>query len=116
MRVDISSYEYTVDDVIGKFLTLDTVVGYISYARKLITELKKIGKARMTDHYATAINRFIRFNSEGEVLFADFNTSLMERFECHLKENKICMNSISYYMRNLRAIYNKAVEIGLQLH
>lgn len=107
-----TSGDYTVDDVIAKFLTPDTVVGYVSYARKLIAELKKIGKARMANHYTTAINRFTRFNGEVEVLFADFNTSLMERFECHLKENKICMNSISYYMRNLRAIYNKAVEAG----
>lgn len=111
--LDKTSAEYTVDDVIGKFFTPDTVVGYISYARKLIADLKKIGKARMADHYTTAINRFIRFNGEGEVLFADFNSSLMEQFECHLKENKICMNSISYYMRNLRAIYNKAVEAEL---
>ena len=111
--LDKTTGEYTVDDVIGKFLTPDTVVGYISYARKLISDLKRIGKTRMADHYTTAINRFIRFNGDGEVLFADFNSSLLERFECHLKENKICMNSISYYMRNLRAIYNKAVEAGL---
>lgn len=111
--LDKAGCEYSVGDVIDKFLAPDTEVGYISYARKLIAELKKIGKTRMADHYTTAINRFIRFNGEREVTFADFNSSLMERFECHLKENKICKNSISYYMRNLRAIYNKAVEAGL---
>lgn len=111
--LDKTAGDYTVDDVIDKFLTPDTIVGYISYARNLIADLKKIGKVRLADHYTTAINRFLRFNGDAEVLFADFDASLMERFECHLKENSICLNSISYYMRNLRAIYNKAVEAGL---
>ena len=105
--------DYTVDDVISKYLEPENVIGYISYTRKIITDLKKIGKNRMADHYNAAVNRFIRFNGDGEVPFADFNSTLMERFECHLKENMICPNSISYYMRNLRAIYNKAVEAGL---
>lgn len=111
--LDKMGADFTVDDVVVKFLTPDTVVGYVSYAHKLIADLKKIGKVRLADHYTTALNRFIRFNGEGEVIFADFDSSLMEKFECHLKENNICMNSISYYMRNLRAIYNKAVEAGL---
>lgn len=111
--LDKTGEDYTVDDVTEKFLTPDTVVGYISYAHKLIADLKKIGKARLSDHYTTVINRFIRFNGEKEVMFDDFDTTLMEKYECHLKESKICQNSISYYMRNMRAIYNKAVESGL---
>lgn len=111
--LDKTAGDYTIEDIIEKFHTPDIVAGYISYARKLIADLKKIGKVRMADHYTTAINRFIRFNGNVEVLFTDFNATLMERFEYHLKENNICPNSISYYMRNLRAIYNKAVEAGL---
>ena len=111
--LDKTGGDYTADDVIGKFLTPDTVIGFISYARTLIADLKNIGKVRLADHYTAALTRFIRFNGEGEVSFGDFDTTLMERFECHLKECKICPNSISYYMRNLRAIYNKAIEAGL---
>lgn len=111
--LDVTGEDYTVDDVTRKFLTSDTAVGYISYSRKLISDLRKIGKARLADHYTTALNRFMRFNGGEDVLFDDFDADLMEKFECHLKEGRICLNSISYYMRNLRAIYNKAVESGL---
>lgn len=34
----------------------------------------------------------------------------MAEYEVYLKSNGICPNSSSYYMRNLRAMYNRAVE------
>ena len=37
----------------------------------------------------------------------------MMAYEAHLKSMGICPNSISFYMRNLRSIYNRAVEKGL---
>ena len=37
----------------------------------------------------------------------------MVGYESWLKGNGLCPNSTSYYMRNLRAIYNRAVEQGL---
>ena len=35
---------------------------------------------------------------------------LVKRFESHLKENGKQPNTVSYYMRNLRVIYNRAIE------
>jgi len=109
-RLDKSGNEYTVDKIVEKYLDPDDIVGFLSFARKLISNLKRTGKARISDHYTAAINRFIGFHGEGEIAFEEFNTALMGEYECHLKEEGLCPNSISYYMRNLRAIYNKAVE------
>ncbi|KAA6345157.1 Tyrosine recombinase XerC [termite gut metagenome] len=38
---------------------------------------------------------------------------LIQRYETYLKNNGLCINSISCYMRALRAIYNQAVKKGL---
>lgn len=105
--------EFTVEDVVEKFNAPDAVVGFLSFARNLISNLKKIGKTRCADHYAVALNSFIRFNGAEEISFEEFDGNLMQRYECSLKGNGLIPNSISYYMRNLRAIYNKGVEEGV---
>lgn len=108
-----SGVEYTVDDVVEKFLAPDTVIGFQSYARNLISGLRRIGKGRCAEHYTVALNSLIRFNGEVEIAFDEFDGNLMQGYECFLRKSGLIPNSISYYMRNLRAIYNKAVDEGL---
>lgn len=108
-----SGNEFTVEGIVEKFNTPDAVVGFLSFARKLISGLKQIGKTRCAEHYTVALNSFIRFNGDAEVPFEKFDWNLILQYECYLKENGLIPNSISYYMRNLRAIYNKGVEEGL---
>ena len=52
----------------------------------------------------------MRFRSEQDVLLEEVDSNLMVEYESWLKENGICKNTVSFYMRNLRAIYNRAVE------
>lgn len=108
-----SEHNFSVDDVIERFHSPEIAIGFLSFARKHINKQKQIGKSRSAEHYATALNSFIRFNGSNEVSFDDFNGNLMQKYEYYLKEEGLCPNSISFYMRNLRAIYNQAVEQGL---
>ena len=39
----------------------------------------------------------------------------MLEYEAWLKDKGICPNSTSYYMRNLRAVYNRAVDKELTI-
>lgn len=112
-NLEKSGIEYTVGDVVEKFTDTDAVIGFQSYTRKLISELKQMGKTRCAEHYTTALNSFMRFKGDVEVAFEEFDSNLLQRYECFLKQSGLIPNSISYYMRNLRAIYNKAVEDGI---
>ena len=40
----------------------------------------------------------------------EVDSDLMMAYEAYLKSKGICPNSSSFYMRNLRAIYNRAVD------
>ena len=84
---------------------------FLSFAQDLIIQLKQIGKERTAESYASAYNSFKRFmDNNGDVLLEDVNSNLMIKYEIYLKNCGVCPNSCSYYMRNLRAIYNRAVE------
>lgn len=113
--LDRDGKEYSAEMVAEQYLSPDAVVGFISFARKVIARCKEIGKVIAADHYTTALNSFIRFNGDEEISFDEIDSQLIERYEQYLKGNDLCPNTISYYMRKLRAVYNQAVDSGLTI-
>lgn len=101
---------YTAENVVEEYLSLANSHGFISFARNLVGQLKQIGKLRTAETYTTVVNSFTRFRKESDILLDDVDSDLMTAYETYLKSNNVCPNSISFYMRNLRAIYNRAVE------
>lgn len=82
----------------------------MSFAWELVKQLRQIGKNRTAERYMTVLNSFRRFLGENDVLPEEVDSNLMVKYETFLKTRGICPNSSSYYMRGLRAIYNRAVE------
>ena len=87
---------------------------FFAYARKVIRQTQRMGKERMAEIYASALNSFIRFRDEsGDIALEHITPSLMMEYKADLERNGKCPNTLSFYMRNLRAIYNRASEEGL---
>ena len=110
VRLEHAGTPYTADKVVELYTSPADCGGFIAFARQLIGELKQIGKRRTAETYTTALNSFIRFHGEHDLLFGEVDSNLMVEYETWLKEHGVCPNSSSFYMRNLRAIYNRAVE------
>ena len=79
------------------------------YAESLAVGLERRGQMRTADAYRTATRGLIRFNKGEDIPMHQINACLIKDFEKHLRDAGKMPNTISYYMRNLRAIYNKAV-------
>lgn len=114
--LDLSGDEYTADEVVSQFHRSDSVVGFVSFARKLCDERRLMGKVCAAEHISSTINSFLRFYGSDEIEFCDIDSALMIRYEQYLKDNGRCLNTVSFYMRKLRAIYNQAVEQGYARH
>lgn len=84
---------------------------FVAYAEQYIESLRKAGKP-VASHHQCAVSRLVAFYGSRYIPFAEVNSALMLRFESWLK-GKVVRNTSSYYMRNLRAIYNHAVEEGV---
>lgn len=102
--------DFTVDDIINAYNSPEAVVGFLSFARKHISDLRQMGKIRLSEHYTTSLNSFVRFHGDEELAFEEVDCNLIGRYESYLKGLGHCPNTTSYYMRNLRAIYNRAAE------
>lgn len=109
-RLERAGHDYTADDVVKLYLTPAETGGFMSFAWELVKQLEQIGKNRTAERYTTVMNSFGRFSGENDVLLDEVDSDLMMRYETFLKARGMCPNSSSYYMRGLRAIYNRAVE------
>jgi len=105
--------EYTADDVAERYFDHESVVGIISYIQSIINEHRKLGLNSAVNHYTSLRNSLIRFRNNEEIPFDAVDEQLVRNYENHLKADKLCPNSTSYYMRKLRRVYNLAVERGL---
>lgn len=109
-RLERTGSAYTSDKLVELYCTSTYNKGFISFANNLIKELTQVGKKRTAETYMTTLNSFMRFRKEKDILLEEVDSNLMMGYENYLKSTGICPNTTSYYMRNLRAIYNRAVE------
>lgn len=114
-RLERNGNPYTADRVVEDFLSPTADVCFISFARNLIMQVERIGNKPVMEKYATAINSFERFRKGKDVLLDEMDSDLMTAYEAGLVSAGVCHNTVSFYMRNLRAIYNRAVDKELTL-
>lgn len=96
---------------------------FLSFMKKVIAQQKQLGKARTAETYASAMNSFGRFltsqttsiiaDKEVDISMESVDSGTIQAYEMFLKSSGLSLNSISFYMRNLRAVYNRAVERNL---
>ena len=104
---------FTADDVIAMFHKLTKESSLFTFMHGVIAQLKQLGKIRTSETYTATLNSFMAFRDEQDVPLDGISSDMMLMYEAHLKARGVRMNTISFYMRNLRAVYNRAVEKGL---
>lgn len=85
--------------------------------------LRNDGKIRTAETYEASLMSFMRFYRHtfsflpdilaGDPSLDDLTPALMERYQSFLYIRGLAQNTISFYMRTLRAVYNRAVDKGL---
>lgn len=74
---------------------------------------RKTGRTRSAETCLTALNSFKRFRKHADLGYDEVTSDLVQRYESYLKEQGLCRNTSSFYIRQFRTCYNLAVEQGL---
>lgn len=111
--LEMEHRRFTADDVIAMFHKKTRESSLFSFMHGVIAQLKQLGKVRTSETYTATLKSFMAFRKEQDVPLDGISSDLMLLYEAHLKGRDVSMNTISFYMRNLRAVYNRAVEKGL---
>lgn len=88
-------------------------VSLFLFMESIIQQFKEQGEKRRFETYTTTLNSFKRFRQQKDIQLKTMDKDEICAYEAFLKKRGLCMNTISFYMRNLRAVYNRAVEAGL---
>ena len=112
-QLDISGQRYTADDVITAFQQQTGNHTLFSFMQLTITGLQRMGKLRTCETYRTTLRSFMQFRHDKDLLWSELDSELMQMYEAHLRSKGLARNSTSFYMRILRAVYNRAVEKGV---
>ena len=104
---------YSADSIIEKFNRQTGEETLFCFMQGLIVRLKQLGKVRSSETYTAALVSFMKFREGRDVLLCEIDGNTMMFYEAWLKGKGICPNTVSFYMRILRAVYNRAVERGL---
>jgi len=83
------------------------------FVEELAVELGQRKQYRLIEAYRVTSNKLIAFNDGQEVALSSINSCFMKDFEQYMEEKGNTPNTISFYNRNVRAIYNKAVKRGI---
>lgn len=113
VELESNGNRFTADDVVRKFQ--ETVDGHMffGFMDDVISQLKRLGKVRTAETYTSTLHSFMRFRNGDDIMLEEINSDLMMEYEAFLKLHGVTMNTISFYNRILRAVYNRAVEKGL---
>ena len=80
------------------------------YVRELTQRLYKNGKYRSADIYGHLAQFHEIPKKRKTLLISQLDSLIMEDYESYREKNGLTLNTISFYMKRLRAIYNKTLE------
>ena len=101
---------YTADEVVERFKDNAGTLSLFSFMQGIIVQLKRLNRIRTSETYAATLASYMKFREGKDILLCEMDGDSMMLYEAWLKGNGACPNTISFYMRILRAVYNRAVE------
>lgn len=107
-RLNRKSLDYTIEDIVGRYEQTRANFRFFVFAQKEIEAKESIAKHGTAGLYRSTISSFSRFVVNEELKFTDITYSLLKNYSLHLQAKGVALNTINMYMRNIRAIYNKA--------
>ena len=119
-KLDANGLAYTADDVIDEFNRYADEYSMFNYMESLIAKFKQNGKVRTSETYKSTLNSFKKFlcdakcqgrlREDEDIMLDCLTSEIMESYEAWHHKRGVAPNTISFYTRILRAVYNRAVE------
>lgn len=101
---------YTADDIVASFQNNIEGQSFFNFMQGIIARLKQMGKIRTAENYSCTLKSFMQFRGDRDILLSEIDSDLMQLYEAYLHGKGAVRNTSSFYMRILRAVYNRALE------
>lgn len=111
-RLEGEGIPYTADYVADEYIRYSKEYTLFNFMDNIISCLKDNGRIRTSETYTATLNSFRKFRQGRDIMLDCINVQIMNSYEAWNREKGNLPNTISFYNRILRAVYNRAVEEG----
>ncbi|MDE6011035.1 MAG: site-specific integrase [Muribaculaceae bacterium] len=112
-KFDSTGIPYTAQDVIAEFRHYTKECSLFNCMERLIIKLRDNGRIRTSETYAATLSSFRKFRHGEDIMLDCLTSEVMESYEAWHQQRGVVPNTISFYTRILRAVYNRTVESGI---
>ncbi len=82
----------------------------IQFTRKEVVRAQRDGRFKTSQSYNCALRSFLRFRNGEDISLRHLNSTIVKEYQRYLKRKDLLPNTVSFYMRILRLLYNRAVQ------
>lgn len=111
-RLQAALPHYSADDIVEEYRRFRREYSLFPFMEGIIRALKDNGRIRTAETYRSALNSFRKFRLGRDIMLDAITPATMEQYGVWLKRCGVVPNTVSFYARILRAVYNRAVESG----
>ena len=111
--LESKNIKYSTDEIISTFQKQDNEQSLFNFMRGVILQLQQMGKQRTSETYRATLRSFMSFREDRDILLEEIDSDTMLMYEAYLHNRGLTKNTTSFYMRILRAVYNRSVEKDL---
>jgi len=102
-----------VNDVRHNIASNEESASFKTFTAKIIAELKEAKKLGNADVYQQTLNFMVRLTGRKDLTFDDIDFQMIKSVESKFLSNEgNTLNGLSFYLRTVRAIYNRAIKEG----
>lgn len=102
--------DFSIDEVIALIKSKKEVYFVFPFWESVIDDLRKTGKHGNMNAYKNTLSAFKKFRNNKDLEFVSLNYQVVKEFDSFLLTKGLQVNGISFHMRTLRAVYNRAVK------
>lgn len=107
--LDSCAVDYSVEDVISRYKSPQSHILVLDYMRTQIEQLRAANRLGTAKNYEKTMCSFGEFLGDVRLPLSALTEHVITNYNSFLIQRGLVRNSVSFYMRVLRAVYNKAV-------
>lgn len=110
LELERKKRNFTIDELVSKINRNESNLKFYKYSDKIISELKKAGEIGNAAVYQTTLNVVKDFTENNDFPIDTIDYSWLKQFDNYHIEKGNSINSLSVYLRTIRAILNRAIK------
>lgn len=112
-RMDAFGKDYSLNDIAWEFRVKCSGTYSLAYMEEELQNLVHDGKLGTARNRRRTLSSFTAYLEGKDILLSELDRTVICGYAKWLRGRSLCKNTVSFYMRNLRTVYNKAVKEGL---